>query len=56
VNNVPEIKNFKVGLLHLFIQHTSAGLTLNEYLSLSLRLEALTNNSVETGIQMSEKT
>jgi thiamine phosphate synthase YjbQ (UPF0047 family) len=31
VKSVPEIKNFKVGLLHLFIQHTSAGLTLNEY-------------------------
>lgn len=32
VQSVPEIKNFKVGLLHLFIQHTSAGLTLNEYI------------------------
>jgi len=30
VKNVPEIKKYKVGLLHLFIQHTSAGLTLNE--------------------------
>lgn len=36
VKSVPEIKNFKVGLLHLFIQHTSAGLTLNEY-DVSLR-------------------
>jgi secondary thiamine-phosphate synthase enzyme len=27
---VPEIKNFKVGVMHLFIQHTSCGLTLNE--------------------------
>lgn len=27
---VPQIKNYKVGLLHLFLQHTSAGLTLNE--------------------------
>ena len=32
MKSVPEIKNFKVGLLHLFIQHTSAGLTLNEYI------------------------
>ena len=27
---VPEIKNYKVGLLTLFIQHTSCGLSLNE--------------------------
>ncbi|KAK4623379.1 UPF0047 protein [Fulvia fulva] len=27
---LPEIKDYKVGLLHLFIQHTSCGLSLNE--------------------------
>ncbi|KAF2725212.1 UPF0047-domain-containing protein [Polychaeton citri CBS 116435] len=27
---LPELKNYKVGMLHLFIQHTSCGLTLNE--------------------------
>jgi len=27
---VPEIKNFKVGVMHLFIQHTSCALSLNE--------------------------
>jgi len=27
---LPEIKSYKVGLLHLFMQHTSAGLSLNE--------------------------
>ncbi|BFZ60930.1 hypothetical protein YB2330_001984 [Saitoella coloradoensis] len=27
---LPELKNIKTGLLHLFIQHTSAALTLNE--------------------------
>lgn len=27
---VPELRQFKVGLLHIFIQHTSASLTLNE--------------------------
>jgi len=27
---VPEIKNYKVGILHLFIQHTSCALSLNE--------------------------
>jgi len=30
VKNVPEIKQFKVGLLNLFVQHTSCGLSLNE--------------------------
>lgn len=30
IKNVPQIKNYKVGLLNLFLQHTSAGLTLNE--------------------------
>lgn len=27
---VPEIRDYKVGLLHLFVQHTSCGLSLNE--------------------------
>ncbi|KAH3674606.1 hypothetical protein WICMUC_003152 [Wickerhamomyces mucosus] len=27
---LPDLKNYKVGLLHLFLQHTSAGLSLNE--------------------------
>jgi secondary thiamine-phosphate synthase enzyme len=27
---VPELANFKVGLAHVFIRHTSAGLTINE--------------------------
>lgn len=27
---VPEIKNYKIGLLNLFMQHTSAALSLNE--------------------------
>jgi thiamine phosphate synthase YjbQ (UPF0047 family) len=30
VQAVPEIKNYKVGLLNLFIQHTSCALSLNE--------------------------
>ena len=29
-NNAPEIAEVKVGLAHIFIHHTSAGLTLNE--------------------------
>lgn len=27
---IPEIRNIRAGLLHVFIRHTSAGLTLNE--------------------------
>ena len=30
MKEVPEIQNYKVGILHLFMQHTSAGLSLNE--------------------------
>ena len=29
--SLPEIKNYKVGLVNLFMQHTSAALSLNEY-------------------------
>lgn len=30
VRQLPELKQIKVGLMHVFMQHTSAGLTLNE--------------------------
>lgn len=30
ISALPEIKTLKMGILHLFIQHTSAGLTINE--------------------------
>lgn len=30
VQNLPEIKDYKVGLLNLFVQHTSCALSLNE--------------------------
>lgn len=29
-SNIPEIKEYKVGILHLFVQHTSCALSLNE--------------------------
>lgn len=29
-SELPELRNYKVGLLHLFVQHTSCGLSLNE--------------------------
>lgn len=30
LENIPELSSFQVGLMHVFIQHTSASLTLNE--------------------------
>ena len=30
LTNLPEIKNIKTGIAHIFIQHTSASLTINE--------------------------
>lgn len=30
LDSIPEIKNIKTGILHVFIQHTSASLTINE--------------------------
>jgi len=30
MSQIPEINEFKVGILHLFIKHTSASLTINE--------------------------
>ena len=30
INNIPQLKNIEVGILHLFLQHTSASLTINE--------------------------
>ena len=30
VQRLPDLSNYKVGLLHLFLQHTSASLTINE--------------------------
>jgi secondary thiamine-phosphate synthase enzyme len=36
---VPEIRNYKTGLLHLFIQHTSCGLSLNENFDSDVRAD-----------------
>ena len=30
LQEIPEIKNVRIGFLHVFIKHTSAGLTINE--------------------------
>lgn len=37
LREIPEIKNIKTGLAHIFIQHTSAGLTINENADPSVR-------------------
>ena len=43
--SVPEIENIRIGCLNLFLQHTSASLTINENASPEVRddLESLTN-------------
>ena len=37
VSEIPEIRNIQQGLLHIFIQHTSASLTINENADPSVR-------------------
>lgn len=39
VESFPELRRFQVGLLHIFIQHTSAGLTLNENADPDVRVD-----------------
>ena len=36
---LPELRKFKLGLLHLFIQHTSASLAINENADPSVRMD-----------------
>ena len=35
----PELKQFKIGLFHLFIQHTSASITINENADKTVRMD-----------------
>ena len=46
---LPEINDFKIGTLHLFIKHTSAGLTINENFDSTVRedFEVSMNNLVK---------
>ncbi len=37
LEKIPELKNIKAGVAHIFIQHTSAGLTINENADPSVR-------------------
>ena len=36
-SNIPQITNYKVGLLNLFLKHTSASLTINENMDSTVR-------------------
>ena len=36
---IPELKDFKIGILHLFIKHTSASLTINEHADPTVRTD-----------------
>ncbi len=49
IEALPQIKTLKVGLLHLWLKHTSAGLTINENADPSVRtdLEAWFNHTVK---------
>lgn len=38
-SQLPELANYKIGLLHLFIQHTSASLTINENADPTVRMD-----------------
>ncbi|QQS47054.1 MAG: YjbQ family protein [Acidobacteriota bacterium] len=39
IDHLPELSQFRAGLLHLFIQHTSASLTINENVSPDVRAD-----------------
>ncbi len=38
-NALPELRQYKIGLAHLFLQHTSASLTINENADPSVRVD-----------------
>ena len=39
ISALPELRNIKIGTLHVFIKHTSAGLTLNENADPTVRVD-----------------
>jgi len=38
-SNIPQIRNYKIGLLNLFLKHTSASLTINENMDPTVRVD-----------------
>jgi len=51
IRAIPELKSIKIGLCHVFIQHTSASLTINENADITVRedFESYFNRSVKEG-------
>ena len=43
LNEIPEIKNISEGIMHIFIQHTSASLTINENADPDVRVDMETH-------------
>ncbi len=39
ISKIPEIRTFEVGMMHVFIKHTSASLTINENADPTVRLD-----------------
>ena len=39
LKDIPELGDFKIGILHLFIKHTSASLTINEHADPTVRTD-----------------
>ena len=39
IHGLPELKDFKIGLLHIFIKHTSAGICINENTDPTVRMD-----------------
>lgn len=58
LREIPEIKDIKTGLAHVFIQHTSAGLTINENADPSVRkdFESHFNRTVPEDTSLYEHT
>jgi thiamine phosphate synthase YjbQ (UPF0047 family) len=50
MDKVPEIKEFKVGVLQLFVQHTSCALSLNENYDEDVRYVFFDSHSLCTSI------
>ncbi len=48
INRIPEIENIKIGMMHVFIKHSSASLTINENADPTVRddFEAYFNRAV----------
>ena len=38
-SNIPQIRNYKTGLLNLFLKHTSASITINENMDPTVRAD-----------------